>query len=85
MVLLEGAWAEKGTPTDELPNLNFRVGRPWSKPDRSVFNDELIEDLQQIATLSIIDRHYQVLTSLDSPARFGFLATEGFKRVKSPK
>ena len=60
MVLLEGAWVEKWTLANELPNLNFKVGRPWSKPDQSLFDDELIEDLRHIATLSIINKHYQV-------------------------
>ena len=50
-----------------------------------MFDDELIKDLQHIATLSVVDRHYQVLTSPDSLARAGFLAAEGFKRVELSK
>ena len=61
MVLLEGAWAEKGTPADELPSLNFKMIDAWAKPALSDFKDALIEELKYIATLPITDRHYQVL------------------------
>ena len=50
-----------------------------------MFDDKLIEDLQHIATLSVVDRHYQVLTSLDFLARVVFLAAKDVKHVESSK
>ena len=32
LVLLEGVWAEKGTPSEDLPELAFHVSYGWVKP-----------------------------------------------------
>ena len=65
----------------ELPSLNFKTVDAWAKPALADFEDKLVEELQHIATFLISDRHYRVLTPLNSLARVGFMAAEDFKQL----
>ena len=85
MVLLEGAWAKKGTPSEDLPDLTFRVSHGWVKQTLQDFTNDFLNELRIIATLHITRCHYRFLTSPNSLARAGFLVVEKFRRLEKTK
>lgn len=84
-MVLKGQWAQKSVLEFKFLHVRFATVPTWSKQVMETFDSVLIKELQHISTLPIIERHCQVLMSLEFLAQRRFLKIKGFKLLEKTK